>query len=260
MSIDDVKHELTKRIEAFFGSYKDNNDIYYIIINVLKFVNSLLDDQNTQTSRYVYLYGSGGIGKTHFVQTLSEWIDELIPGSVLFKDIIINSAEELEGSDKKPGTFVNVVHDQLTQNKRGAVIIIDEAAWLNDPSMIPSAKRVFNGDRSKIVTTCFGTNLDGSSLSLEAPPMLIFVAGNDMIKDPALESRFDLVNYPSPSAESLTGYAYNIAEKSIVLKQANCPIDKNAILKWIQSLDIKYHNFRYIASNVEAFLLKNRKK
>jgi hypothetical protein len=261
MSMRDVKTELHKRIDQFFAQYKDQADIKYIKINVSKFVDLLCAHQTskvvTQAPRYLYLYGSGGIGKTHFVQTLSEWIDELMPHSVRFEDLVINSPDDLEGSSQYPGAFLKILRNQLLQNRRGSIVIIDEATWLNSGSMISPAKRIFNGDRSKLTTSYFGSNMDGTGVSLALPPMLIFVAANEEITDPALKSRFDTVHYPMPMQEALVEYAYKTAEKSKILQELNYQINKQAIQDWVQKLDAKYKNYRYVAGNVESFLLKN---
>ncbi len=262
MSVSDIKHELNQRIDNFFADYKDAVGIDYIKINVSKFIDTLVvsdDLVKVQAPRYLYLYGSGGIGKTHFVQTLSDWIGELIPGSVRFEDVIINSSDDLEGSEQRPGAFLKVLRNQLMQNKRGSVIIMDEATWLNNGGMVSPAKRIFNGDRSKLVTSYFGSNMDGSGVSLQIPPMLIFVASNEGLADLALASRFDMILYPSPSEEVLIANAIKIAEQSKVLQEANCPIDRAFIAQIIQSLDPKIRNFRLVAGNVEALLLAHQK-
>ena len=262
MSLQDVKNELHKRIDDFFADYTGITDITYIKINVSKFIDALVERDASkaveQGSRYIYLYGPGGIGKTHFVQTLANWIDELIPVSVRFEDLVISSPHDLEGNSELPGAFLKVLRNQLIQNKRGSILIIDEATWLNDPYMISSAKRMFNGDRSKLITSYFGSNIDGTGVSLELPAMLIFVASNDPIIDPALASRFDTVYYPAPTEPALVAHAINIAEKSKVLKEANCPINKDAIAAVINNLDAKNRNFRFVAGNIESFLLALR--
>lgn len=262
MSIEDVKNELSRRIDEFFGNYKNNPQLNYIKINVSKFIDLLAHDPKSarvQPPRYLYLYGSGGIGKTHFVQTLENWINELVPQSVSFDDVIINSYDDLEGSEARPGAFLKALRNQLMQNRRGSVIMMDEATWLNDPGMVSSAKRIFNGDQAKLVTSYFGKNMDGTGVSLEIPPMLIFVASNEKIVDPALESRFDIILYPAPSQEALIMHAINVAEKSSVLKQANCPVNPGLIVKWVQSFDERSRNFRFVAGNVEALLLAHNK-
>lgn len=260
MSIEDVKNELDRRIDEFFDAYKNNPQLNYIKINVSKFIDLLVHDPksaNVQSPRYLYLYGSGGIGKTHFVQTLESWINELVPQSVSFENVVINSYDDLEGSEARPGAFLKALRNQLMQNRRGSVIMMDEATWLND--MVSPAKRVFNGDQSKLVTSYFGKNMDGTGVSLEIPPMLIFVASNEVIADPALESRFDIISYPAPSQEALIMHGLRVAENSSVLKQANCPVNPELIVKWIQGFNERSRNFRFVAGNVEAMLLANNK-
>lgn len=274
-SIDDVKIDLNERIDTFFKDYasqdtqhknaqhQDAQYINYIKINVSKFVDSLAynSKQTTvQAPRYIYLHGSGGIGKTHFVQTLSQWIDELIPGSVRFENLVINSADELEGTADRPGAMLKVLRNQLIENKRGSVLIIDEATWLNDKGMVSPAKRVFNGDLSKLSTSYFGSNMDGSGVSLEIPPMLTFVASNDKIQDPALESRFDTVEYPSPAQAALIAHACRAAAKSRNIHQGTSSSTRNCIADWVKDLPEPQRNFRYVAGNVEAFMLKKLTK
>jgi ATPase family associated with various cellular activities (AAA) len=256
----DIKKELNKRIDHFFQDYNDKHDIHYIKMNVAKFIDMLCSTNTTvQVPRYVYLYGSGGIGKTHFVQTLAQWIDELIPNSVQFQDMIVNSADELEGSSDRPGSFLKVLRSQLIKKKHSSIVMIDEATWLNQGGMVSPAKRIFNGDRSKLITSYFGSNMDGSGVSLDMPPMLIFVASNEKITDPALESRFDTVHYPTPTQQALVQYAYDIAAKSFIVQQTESVIDKSVIAKWIANLNPQYLNFRYIAGNIESFILSQQK-
>lgn len=256
----DIKKELNKRIDHFFQDYNDKHDIHYIKMNVAKFIDMLCATNKTiQVPRYVYLYGSGGIGKTHFVQTLAQWVDELIPNSIQFQDMIVSSADELEGSSDRPGAFLKVLRSQLMQNKHSSIVMVDEATWLNQGGMVSPAKRIFNGDRSKLITSYFGSNMDGSGISLDMPPMLIFVASNEKITDPALESRFDTVHYPTPTEQALVQYAYDIATKSFIVQQTESVIDKSVIAKWIANLNPQYLNFRYIAGNIESFILSQQK-
>lgn len=261
LSIDDVKIELHERIDSFFKDYasQDISYVNYIKINVSKFVDLLVSHRKqtiVQAPRYIYLHGSGGIGKTHFVQKLSEWIDELIPESVRFENIVINCADELEGTVDRPGVMLKVLRNQLIENKRGSVLIIDEATWLNDKGMVSSAKRIFNGDLSKLSTSYFGSNMDGSGVSLEIPPVLTFVASNDKIQDPALESRFDTVEYPSPTQAALIIHACFTASQSRNIQQGNSSSTKKIIADWVKDLQPSQQNFRYVAGNVEAFILK----
>jgi hypothetical protein len=263
MSADEIKNELAARIDSFFSNYKqsqDSDSLNHIQINVAKFIDELIDptSKTKQGPRYIYLHGVGGIGKTHFVQTLSDWLEELIPGSVRFEEIVINSSVELEGSEQLPGALLKALRNQLMQNKRGSIVMFDEATWLNDPSMISSAKRIFNGDRSKLSASYFGSNIDGTAVSLDMPPMLIFVASNNNINDDALASRFDLVHYPIPTKQALFEHALKIAACSKILKNKQISIDKKAVLNWIENLSEKNYNFRYITGNIENFLLTKK--
>ncbi|HSW75566.1 MAG TPA: hypothetical protein VLG50_00830 [Candidatus Saccharimonadales bacterium] len=251
----DIKHELNNRIDRFFADYEQStstDSLYHIKINVSKFVDSLLTPQSP-APRYMYLHGMGGIGKTHFVQTLAQWISDLIPNGVHFENVIINSYEELEGNETRPGVFLKVLRNQSIRNKTGSVVIIDEATWLNE--YVSPAKRIFNGNLSKLSTVYFGSELDGSIVSLDMPPMLIFVASNEKINDSALASRFDIVDYPLPSKAALTAHAIETAQHSKILQERNCVFDDTMITSWVQNLDAKNLNFRYIAGNIEVYLL-----
>ena len=166
-------------------------------INTDKFIQSLVDNKSP-APRYIYLFGPGGIGKTHFVQKLCSWIEQFLPGSIQFEDLVITAANELEGNEGRPGAFLRVLRNQLLSNKRASVVFMDEATWLNNDGMISPAKRVFNGDQSKLSTTYFGAGVEGAGINLAMPPMLIFCAGNEDIKDKALDSRFDKPRYPLP--------------------------------------------------------------
>ncbi|MDR3551108.1 MAG: hypothetical protein P4L31_06875 [Candidatus Babeliales bacterium] len=262
-SIAAVKNELNKRIDTFFGDYHyqdDSQSLNYIKINVSKFIDSLIEHKPDQASRHLYFQGSGGIGKTHLVQELSRWIDELMPHAVRFEDLIISSADQLEGNAERPGAFLRVLRNQLMENKRGSLVMIDEATWLNDPAMISSAKRIFNGDRSKLGTSYFGSGVDGTGINLEMPPMLVVVASNDPIKNAELKSRFDVVDYPMPHHKALVNHAIKVAHNSSIAKQSHLAVNSNEIDAWIHKLKEKDRNFRYVAGNVEAFMLAKKKQ
>jgi hypothetical protein len=260
MSVEAIKNELNRRIDDFFANYQQRENIQglsHIKINVSKFIDQIVNNQEARGPRYIYLYGSGGIGKTYFVQKLSEWIDELIPNSVKFEDLIITSEIQLEGSPELPGAFLKVLRNQFQANKRGSVVMIDEATWLNEPGMVSSAKRAFNGNSSKLSTSYFGTNIDGTGIELDLPLMLIFVASNDKINDPALTSRFDIVNFPAPTLDTLINMAFEIATKSQDLRRIGCAVSKEMIKNWVESLKPEEKNFRFVDGNVEPYLLEN---
>lgn len=260
MSSLEIKTELNERIEAYFDRYimtsETARELAFIKLNVDKFVDQLFDRSSGPAPRYIYLVGSGGIGKTHFVEQLSQWIEELLPESVNFEAVVVQNAEELEGTAKQSGALLNVLHNQLAQNKHGSVVILDEATWLNASAMVPCAKRTFNVDQSKLCTAYFGNGPDGRSVSLAIPPMLIFVASNEDIKDDALASRFDVVHYPAPSKEALIMHAAKIARESRALQRAGISVGQDAIESWINQLDSKLLNFRSVAGQVEVEFLQ----
>lgn len=148
-----------------------------------------------------------------------------------------------------------MLRNQLIEGKTGSVVIFDEATWLNSPEMISPAKRTFNGDRTQLQTSYFGTTIEGTGVSLEAPPMLIFVASNDPITDPALKSRFDTISYPKPSTETLISYAFEIASNSVLLREQGIVIEQSRIKEWVSKNG--EHNFRSIAANIEAYLMSS---
>lgn len=258
MTLQEVKSEIRNRINQFFSDYQESdNTLSDIDRNVSKFIDNLTGD-TTQTPRYLYLYGMGGIGKTHFVQELSKWINELMPNSVQFEDFKLQSNDELEGNAQKAGIILNVLREQLKNNKHGSIIMIDEATWLNNPTMIEAAKRTFNGNCTKVSSKYFGT--DGNEISFKAPPMLIVLANNEPIKDDALATRFDTVNYPTPTKATLLSYALQKAATSKRLKELSCPVDERLITTWVQNLQGKENNFRHIQGGVERVLEEKMKK
>src|SRR5207245_10776326 len=170
---------------------------------------------------YIYLYGPGGIGKTHFVRMLHTWIEELLPNKVLFENLIILSQEELEGNHRNPGAMLRTLSNQLAAKKQGAIIFMDEATCLNNQGMISGAKRVFNGSQADIATTYFGDGMDGMGVKIKGLPTIIFVASNEPINDPALASRFDVIEYPRPTSDALVNYALQLTGNSHVLRSMN---------------------------------------
>jgi hypothetical protein len=257
-----VKLELDRRIEHHFEEYTPESRIAHelclINLNVKKFVDQLLRSEGSPAPRYLFFDGSGGIGKTYFGNCLSNWLQELLPDSVNYESLVINSAAELEGTSDRPGALLKVLHNQLARNKRGSVVVIDEATWLNEQSMRAPAKRVFNLDQSKLCTAYFGNGPDGAGIELAIPPMLVVVASNDSISDVNLASRFDIVHYPLPTKAALIRHAERVIAKSDALKHIQLPIQHDEIASWIETLDAVKHNFRFIEGNVEAAFLVAR--
>ncbi|MDR3647009.1 MAG: ATP-binding protein [Candidatus Babeliales bacterium] len=256
---DQISNELKLRIDQFFTDYegeKITKQTQMIKINVEKFINCLINF-NENMPRYICLYGSGGIGKTHFVRALCKWIKELINDCVQFEELVVTTGDELEGNQQRPGAFLRVLRNQLLANKRGSVVFIDEATWLNNPGMNSTCKRVFNGDQSSLSTSYFGDDLDGTPIELKAPPMLIFVALNDDISDKNLKSRFDFVKHPKPKTEALIAHAIEFANNSKIIKNSNVVIDNAKIESWVKALTKANRNFRYIEANIEVCILED---
>ena len=63
--------------------------------------------------------------------------------------------------------------------------------------------------------------------------MLIVVASNDPIKNPALASRFVHFTFPKPRPEALAAYAFELAKKSKYLAFTHTPINSTSIAQWI---------------------------
>ena len=249
-----IKESLFQKIDSFFLDYKNitPQDIWKIKNNVYSFVLSLLGEKNV-LPRYIHLHGVGGIGKTYFVNNLYKWIEEPLPECTTFESFVVNSSEELEGNAQRPSIMLRILRNQLIKNKRGSIIFFDEASWLSDPSMISAAKRIFNGDQSTISTNYFGKDIEGSDLQLTVPPMLIFVAGNDEIKDPALKTRFDSIDFPKPKIERLIDYAKEIAAKNILITEKRTTSKSFNFENWLN--ESQADNFRDIASQIVPAIL-----
>ena len=245
---------LFSEIDNFFTEYEapEEENLWMLKQNILNFIKLLLGEQ-TEAPKYIHLHGVGGIGKTHFVNHLSRWIDGLISGSVRFENLVISSEDALEGSGNCTGVMLNVLRNQLMENKRGSVVFIDEATWLNSDKMIDAAKRVFNGDQSTVSTKYFGDGLGGSGIDLEMPPMLIFTASNEQITDPALRTRFATMSFPSPQKETLVRHAYKIAAEDELVITRGIDSQRFDASKWLR--DSGTDNFRDVKSRIVPAIL-----
>lgn len=274
-SVTTLLHSLNQKVDSFFDAYEAFNDmdqIHTLKMNIRKFILSILK-QSGETPRYLYLCGSGGIGKTHFAQMLVEWVKEKLPNNIQYESLEINSPEELEGSTIHPGVFLNVLRNQCMDRKRGSIVVMDEASFFNIPEFISASKRVFNGKFTVINTTYFGTGIDGRGIVLDVPPILLLATNNEKINDPALQSRFDVIDFPKPKHESLITYAKKlISLDSLSKKIPDLLTAKKRSARWSSSTEIKsekidydkelekiignIHNFRDVQAAVPVLLSK----
>lgn len=254
-AIEEIHGNLNNKIDAFFQEYSEIIHKEYINLktNIFKFVLSLLD--RGKLSRYIYLYGEGGIGKTYFIRQLCNWIKEYITDSVHFENIVITTPEELEGSANKPGVFLRLLRNQCLARKKGSVLLMDEANWLNKEVMISPAKRVFNGELAQLSTSYFGPGIDGAGVQLEIPPMLVILSANEPIQDEPLRSRFDLMKFPLPTQEALVEYGKKLlAQESLRYLSYNNPRNFSLTIEDIQD----YKSFREIEAAIPLLMERER--
>lgn len=215
-AISDTLRKLLSKLDDFFKDYKSFNEDHYekLRMNICNFTLTLLGKGNQ--TRYLYLSGDGGVGKTFFASKLVEWLEYLIPDSIYFNigDSNITSVEELEGTADKQGILLRVLRSQIMAKKRGSIVIMDEATWINQNDMVSAAKRVFNGALTRISTAYFGSGVDGTGIHLKAPPFLIILLANATINDEALRSRFDNIQFPYPTEDALLSYGKKLFEVS----------------------------------------------
>lgn len=260
LSIDEQKleqgmQEIFAKIDHFFDDYEKQpvENLWKLKNNVSKFIHTLISGDHLKAPRYIHLHGLGGIGKTYFVNQLAGWIEEFIPGSVRYENMIISGADELEGNAQRPGALLRVLRNQLRENKRGSIVFMDEASWLNSPGMVCMAKRVFNGDQTKLSTSYFGNGVEGAGIDLAIPPLFIFVASNEQITDPALKNRFDTIEFPAPKKETLIRYARAIAEQNELIKRIRGTLSTFDFEAWLVRENVQ--NFRDAASQIVPAIL-----
>lgn len=218
-NIEKIIHTLETKIDTFFSQYQDitKEKIQAIKLGVAQFMRCLVGISK-DLPHYQYLVGPSGIGKTHFVKALSQWIEEIAPGTVHVEDIIIHEVLDLDGNTQRPGALLKVLRNQLQTGKRGSIVFMDEATWLN--KMPNECKRTFNGNLTAISTAYFGNSIDGNGVNIPMKPMLIFVASNEDITDVNLASRFAITQFPQPSLEARIEYGYDIFAKSPLYQTA----------------------------------------
>ncbi|MBA3813214.1 MAG: hypothetical protein H0X26_01785 [Alphaproteobacteria bacterium] len=251
-----IKQGIISKVDQFFKKYQpfeeDDLSLSLLKANIRLFVKSLMG-KGTQP-KPLFLYGEGGIGKTHFAKQLVDWIQALLPMSVSYEPLIITSAAELEGGDTHPGAFLKVLRNQCRQRTRGSVVTMDEANWLNDKEYEAPAKRVFNGDFSKLSTTYFGVGVEGEGIKLPVPSKLVLVSSNNPIEEKYLKSRFGHIKFPMPLPEALFSYAAELFETLANEEEIELTLDKEKLKTAIQKYECK--SFRDIENIVPALFEK----
>lgn len=242
---------ILSRVDYFFMSYeplKNPLDKATLRTNIKCFLQNLLGNTKEKPMP-LFVHGVGGIGKTFFASQLIQWINEELPNSISEEAINITSPDELEGSESRPGAFLKVLRNKCLQRTRGSVVIMDEANWLNQSEFEAPAKRVFNGDLSKLSTDYFGKGIDGERIQLPMPPMLVFAAANQAIEEDNLRSRFAHFEFPRPKKEALREYALKIFQEQIKEREIG-DSTKEDVLSVIQGKS----DFREIKKFVPAYL------
>ena len=254
-----IADSLYKKVDEFFNDYDDKADQgyrYYLKRNIERFIQLLLK-KSDEVPRYICLHGIGGVGKTEFVKQLRAWMNELLGDCLSFQNIRIGSVSDLTGDGTKPGAMLDVLAGIEAAGKLGAVVFMDEANWLN--AFPADAKEVFNGNQSRIATKYFGSGYKGEGISLEMPPLLIFVAMNKEIEDTALRTRFDVVEYPDIKNSKLVSYAMDKVTPDRLLKLADAVPTKVKITEWVNTFEPLDRNFRYIEGNVSKYFSEHKR-
>jgi len=177
----------------------------------------------------LYLKGSYGTGKTHFINQLYQWLDELFPGSIRLTRIKdMKASAELVGDKNNEGMLLEIARKQCADNKRGSVVFIEEPSWLNNDAMVNTAKDVINGNQSSISTEYFS-----EEFHVDIPPMIIVVTANYSITEGPLASRFDTIAFPEPSGKKLEEYTLALAQKSRYLALKGIKVNQADVQEFI---------------------------
>jgi hypothetical protein len=262
-----IINSLSSRIDEFFEDYEpfdDPNHLFALKASVDKFVLGLMGGKHRP--RYIFIFGSKGLGKTYFARELNKWIAELFPNSTTYSEQEVHSVSELGGAAGVPGFMLGALRRQCCANTNGSVTLIDEAIWINDQSYLGDSLKVFEDSRLPLRIKYFGDGMDGKGIALKLPPMLTMLAGNKDIEHDALKSRFDFFAFPKPTKKALIKYAFKMIKKHPSVKDVAglfvVKIDEEKTrLKDDYQLDLEksikdIDNFRDIESSVNGLVKK----
>lgn len=215
-NLSNTQAKLSQAIEVFFQGYETSSDpyaLFHLKAALGTFLASFAHPQTEERTKPIYLYGPPGLGKTHFVTCLGEWLTECFPKHFRVRQQVITEPEELEGGGKNPGLFLNVLRESsMGERDQGCILFLDEADWLGKAHFSSKVKRTFNGNYHTLRTRYFGDGIDGQGLSLPLPPLLVILAGNSSIEDEAIRSRFNVIAFPEPKEETFQVYARHKAK------------------------------------------------
>ncbi|WP_010301742.1 ATP-binding protein [Candidatus Odyssella thessalonicensis] len=204
---------ILNNINEFFENYQEfaDNGHNILKINIKAFLQDLMG--TPRRPHFLYLQGKGGIGKTHFVKQLWEWINNAAPDLVSYEQERITFPAELEGNELYPGVLLRVLRNKCSMGAKGSIVFIDEANWLNNPEFNAPAKRVFNGKFTSLPVTYLTHGIsNGQEIKLSLPPLLVILVANQEIQDEILRSRFEVVQFPDPKEEALQKYVNKCLE------------------------------------------------
>lgn len=204
-----IYQKLHDKVDGFFSDYEKFDKLMHlpsIKRSIADFIRGILGGE--ERPRYIYLHGSLGIGKTFFTESVNKWIEELLPNRTCYFDHKIRDVADLEGGPGVAGVYLSVLKNLCKEDKTAAVLLIDEATWLNRDEFIPSALKVFEKSKGKLQILYSGEGkAEKNNIEIDLPPILTFVAGNDKIENKALSSRFNFIEYPLPKKSTLIRHA-----------------------------------------------------
>ena len=227
-----AKRALYKDIDNFFEGYEYNPEtIGPLKQNIWVYMQTLLDPEYSAiTPKPVFLQGIGGIGKTHFIKKLGKMINSYIGNALQVVETTIQSTDDLEGSTHNPGVLFKILKDQLSLEKQGSLVIIDDPTVdLNDPAVTNVLKRVYNGTLTEMHSKYF----EERDFSIPIKSFLTFFGSNIPLEDNALKSRFLNIDFPTPKKGTLS--KFGLKQLSKALKRELSAVEKERCKEIIEA-------------------------
>lgn len=250
-------------IDKFFSSYTETKENFYSIVEEIKilignFLENVITQKNSKKIKPLYLYrNKGGIGKTYFIENIVvKKIRSIFGNIIYFENTNITSAEELEGSEDKPGVLLRLLRNfclSPLNNSTGIILLLDEADWISSDQYSGAIKRVFdtkNNSSQYCLSTYLGKGTDGSGIQLKLPPLLICIISNTKIENHSLANHFIDIKFPLPSKEALKKYALKFLKKNKSVTQ-ELPPDYTKQLDTVMNT---ISNFRDIEKKLAPFV------